>query len=169
LCQKMGVLTVSSTSTTGVILALFLLLFTPAYALGGEKAKFNTMPQVLPQGTQEESFAFDGNAATTTSNFISHRQDLCGRYELYRNRTIPLRDALKDLKLNVVFPLSIINYSNEGGIDKGYAGIGTDLMDMLAVRAGFTYRNSFGIVGLPGDSGMTWTEQVWWGVNTYDM
>jgi hypothetical protein len=126
----MGVLTVSSTSTTVVILALLLLLFTPAYALGGEKAKFNSMPQVLPQGIQEESFAFDGNAATTTSNYIGHRQDLCGRYELYRNRSVALRYALKGLELNVLFPVprikstdDIFKHTDEGGIEKGYASI----------------------------------------------
>lgn len=144
-----------------------LLLLTSVSALvkGGEKATFHAVPQIIPTNLVDDDY-FNN----ITNNITSHRQDLCWRYDLYRNRRIHLRDALKGLQLNLLFPLNGgFLYTPEDGLNPGYAGLAPDFMDTLAERAGFTWRKSFGVADPAPNFNMTWTEQLWWGVNTYDV
>ena len=157
-----------------VLLALVLCFILPSnnnsnlvQALGGEKAIFDASPVVLPVDIQED--AFDNND-TDTAGITSHRQDLCGRYDLVRNRRILLRDALRGTKLNVLMQGNTgLSYTPSGGIDPVYGGYSAEVMDNLAERAGFTWRNSFGVAGSALEANMTWTEQLWWGINTFDI
>lgn len=137
-------------------------------ATGGEKAAFTTTPEVIPSDIRDHDF--DTNSSNMIGNRTTHRQDLCGRYNQFRNRKIHLRDALRGLQSNVLFPNNLgFMYTPEYGIDPVYGGLGVDIVDELAKRAGFTWRNSFGWSLAPTTYNMTWTEQLWWGVNTYDI
>ena len=46
-------------------------------------------------------------------------------------------------------------------------GLTAELMDELARRAKFTWRDSFGIFRDPGNE--TWTDVLVWGIDTYDV
>mmetsp|Transcript_33890 Transcript_33890/g.82185 ORF Transcript_33890/g.82185 Transcript_33890/m.82185 type:complete len:640 (-) Transcript_33890:133-2052(-) len=106
------------------------------------------------------------------TNGVSHRQNVCDRYHALNNDTIALEDVLRGLKLNAVFGAysgSYFNYNNETGIQP-YGGIVAEIMDEMASRAGFTWRDSFGIYDVPsGGENETWTDLLVWSVDTYDI
>ncbi|KAL3929982.1 MAG: hypothetical protein SGBAC_011966 [Bacillariaceae sp.] len=83
-----------------------------------------------------------------------------------------LEDVLRGLKLNVVvgaYAGSYFNYNNETGIQP-YGGIVAEIMDELAERAGFTWRDSFGIYDVPsGGVNETWTDLLVWSIDSYDL
>jgi len=120
-------------------------------SLGGELAYFNT-PQMTPG--------------------VSHRQNICDRYAALNNRTMRLEDVLQGLKLNVVvgaYAGSYFNYNNETGI-QAYGGIAAEIMDELAKRGGFTWRDSFDVYDVPaGGENETWTDLLVWSTDTYDL
>ncbi|CAJ1947337.1 unnamed protein product [Cylindrotheca closterium] len=103
---------------------------------------------------------------------ISHRQDVCDRYYALNNGTMKLEDVLRGIKLHAIFGAysgSYFNYNNETGIQP-YGGIVAEIMDELAVRAGFTWRDSFGIYDVPsGGVNETWTDLLVWSTDTYDI
>ncbi|CAB9509968.1 Glutamate receptor, ionotropic [Seminavis robusta] len=103
----------------------------------------------------------------------SRRQDLCSRYEAYRHGNVTLRHALRQMQLHVLMPERgdrFFRYSNTTGIAQSYPGLTADLMDRLAIRAGFTWRQSFGTLPqVPTYYNLTYTEMLWWAVNTYDI
>ena len=76
------------------------------------------------------------------------------------------------MKLNVVFGAyagSYFNYNNETGIQP-YGGIVAEIMDELSARAGFTWRDSFGIYDVPaGGENETWTDLLIWSIDNYDL
>lgn len=76
------------------------------------------------------------------------------------------------MKLNVVFGAydgSYFNYNNETGVQQ-YGGIVSVIMDELSARAGFTWRDSFGIYDVPsGKENETWTDLLEWSVENYDL
>jgi len=119
---------------------------------GGEFAAFDT-----PQFSEGRSL---------------HRQDLCDRYLSLNNGTMKLEDVLKGLKLNVVvgaYAGSYFNYNNETGIQP-YGGIVAEIMDEVASRAGFTWRDSFGVYDVPsGGENQTWTDLLVWSTDNYDL
>jgi len=158
--------------------------------LGQEKAAF-------PQPTYEGVWAWkqrvarssnteDSNIqnATATDVQVSYRQDICHRYDQVRRGEIPLRDALIGLPLR---PLMRVNkffrYTDEEGIHPLDPGLMAVMMDELARRAGFTWRESFAVVhALPtkpvsfltnetddeGDA-LTFTDLLLWSVETHDL
>ena len=125
-----------------------------ASAFGGEKRTFNTPP-------------FQYN--------VTYRQDVCSRYDQFRNGEIDLRDSLRGLELRpLIGNYDYFNYDDENGIDKDDPGLLGDLMDELGQRAGFTWRNSFGVLDSPSSSSennitWTWTDMLLWGIETYDV
>lgn len=105
---------------------------------------------------------------------ITHRQNVCDRYLAFRNGTMNIKNALAGLQLNVLMGAyngSYFNYDDENGIDPTYPGIAAIIMDELAQRAGFTWRDSFGIFTDPkgADYNETWTDVLVWGVEHYDV
>ena len=82
-----------------------------------------------------------------------------------------MRDLLRNLTLNTVLftDAEFFNYDDEEGIDFTTPGLEAELMDQLALRAGFKWRNSFGIMPNPETWNETFTELLWWSVNTYDV
>jgi hypothetical protein len=139
-------------SFTILLLLCFLQHHTVSSLLGGEKLSFTTEP-----------FAAD----------VTHRQDICGRYELFRSGELELRYALEGLALRPVMRLNdYFNYDFETGIDDSDPGLMATLMDELADRAGFTWRGSFAILEPPKASlNLTWTftDLLIWSVDTYDI
>ncbi|KAL3942941.1 MAG: hypothetical protein SGBAC_002969 [Bacillariaceae sp.] len=124
-----------------------------AEELGWEK-KFFTAPQMSPEA--------------------DYRQDVCDQYNAFQNGTVQLKDALRGMKLNVLMGAyngSYFNYNDEDGINGQYPGIAASLMDELALRAGFTWRSSFGIFTDPRGAAYneTWTDVLTWGVEHYDV
>ena len=101
---------------------------------------------------------------------VSHRQDFCGLYRQVENKELELKDALNGLQLNILmadYTGAFFNYDPERGIDDLNPGLQAVLMDELARRAGFTWRDSFGIFVDPTNE--TWTELLDWSVDSYDI
>ncbi|CAJ1956777.1 unnamed protein product [Cylindrotheca closterium] len=122
-------------------------------AFGGELAFFQT-PQMTPN--------------------VSHRQDVCDLYDAIRNGTTELKESLRGRQLNILvgaYEDSFFRYSRIEGIDPVYPGIAAVLLDELARRAGFTWRNSFGInMEAKGEAyNETWTDLLEWGIHAYDL
>jgi ABC-type amino acid transport substrate-binding protein len=109
----------------------------------------------------------------------SVRTGLCTRQRLNQAGNITLAQALRGLPLSVVF----LNYSDpftqrfftldEGQINPDRPMLFVTVMDELARRAGFTWRNSYGVVN-PLDlannpKNRTYTDLLDWQVSTYDI
>lgn len=125
--------------------------------------------------TEAEQEPYQGwsKAAFTTAPFapgISHRQDICEYFNAYGNGTVELRDALRGLALRPVFGTTeYFPYDADKGIDPRNPGIVVAIMDELAQRAGFTWRDSFGVIYWPPTGNSTYTENLLWGVESYDI
>ena len=64
----------------------------------------------------------------------------------------------------------LINVDATGGIREGAgAGLMVTVLDEVAKRAGFTWRNSYAVFADPELSGKTWTELVKWQISSYDL
>ena len=137
---------------TVFLLFLLLAVFVPAEAsIGGELAHFSTIP--MTPG-------------------VSHRQDVCERYEAFRNGTTELKDALAGVRLNLgiaAYPEAYFRYDPKTGIDREYPGLAGVILDELARRAKFTWRDSFGVTGDPAEQNATWKELLMWSIDTYDL
>lgn len=111
---------------------------------------------------------------------VSYRTNVCERQRKLYADNISLSDALQGLSLSVV----LTNYQAPGDtpfftltndtniIDPDEPLLFAIILDELAERAGFTWRNSFGTV-LPIDSSTdgnkTWTDLLEWEVETFDL
>lgn len=127
--------------------ALLLILLPPVRA--GELAYFTT-PQSTPN--------------------VSHRQDVCDRYVRFVQGEVDLREALQGMQLRPILGVYVggyFNYDDETGIDKNDPGLAAVLLDELARRGQFTWRDSFAIYKEPTNS--SWTELLEWSVETYDI
>lgn len=101
---------------------------------------------------------------------VSHRQDFCGQYQLFQNGSLALRDGLRGLVLHpIIGPgRTYFRYTEAHGIDESYPGILIELLDELADRAGFEWRDSFAVLD-PPTGNTTYTELLKWGSETYDL
>lgn len=118
-------------------------------ALGGELAYFKT-PQMTPN--------------------VTHRQNVCDRFQAFQRGDVELKDALEGYQLNVLMAAyqdGYFNYDNTTGIDATYPGLQAVILDELARRGKFTWRESFGISDAPSDG--DWTGLLKWGVEAYDV
>jgi len=129
--------------------ALFLLVFQIA------------TPSARGQQLPTHYFPIMGTNETFRTNFCEiHRQ--------VENREIPLRDSLKGLNLVV----GIIDYqldSETGGIHEANSNnaIGIKILDEIARRAQFEWRDSYAYLDSPNDN-QTWDTVLEFGVDTYD-
>jgi hypothetical protein len=110
---------------------------------------------------------------------VSYRTNVCDRQRLLWNGTVQFPDALKGLALTVV----ITNYSSADEESKFFTlednkikvedpGLFAVVLDEVARRAGFTWRNSFCAVPpltAETDEDKTWTDILEWGVKTFDI
>jgi hypothetical protein len=107
-----------------------------------------------------------------------HRTDMCKRARLLFADEIELPDALQGLDLSVV----LTNYKDPGStpfftlvdgvIDENNPGLFALLMDEMAERAGFSWRDTYGVVDpidAEVDGNRTWTDLLEWEVHTYDI
>ena len=111
---------------------------------------------------------------------VSYRTNVCDRQLQLYNGTLQLPDALRGLNLTV----SITNYSNgketffftlnpvTHQIDEANPGVFALVLDELATRAGFTWRNTY--IPYPPldpitDGNQTWTDILSWAVQTFDI
>ena len=146
-----------STLHLRALVYVFLFLCNPGILLskamtvrGGELAAYDTIP-------------FTPN--------VTHRQSVCERYDLFRENKLELRYALENMTLRPLMSIGeYFNYSQTTGIPKTNPGLMADLLDKLAERAGFTWRQSFGVMESPATKeNRTFTEALLWGVETYDV
>lgn len=135
-----------------LILTLALPRGNVAVELGGEVAFFNT--RQMQEG-------------------VNHRQDVCGRYnEFHSTPGSELRKGLNGMQLNVVVGNYLgadFNYDPVTGIDPEYPGIAAVVLDELAARGNFTWRNSFGVYTDPVLHNGTWSDLLYWSLDTYDV
>lgn len=103
---------------------------------------------------------------------VSHRQNMCARFLDYENNNATLRDGLRGLQLRPIIAhwrddYEIFRYNNETGIDDEYSGIVVKILDDLAERAGFSWKESFAV--MPRVENTSISDQLEWAVETYDM
>ena len=111
---------------------------------------YEEVAKVSSVGTRH-NYALPESSETVYPSLPNYRQDVCERYQQVRLGNVTLRDALKGLELRPLMRVGpFFQYTHENGIDPDDPGLLAIMMDELARRAGFTWRNSFGVVfGLP--------------------
>lgn len=78
------------------------------------------------------------------------RQNLCDRLEALERGEVVLADALKGLDLHpAIAGAEYVILDEEGKLDEKYPGLLPTLLDEIANRAGFQWRNSFGLTWPP--------------------
>jgi len=116
---------------------------------GGEMAFFNTIP--------------------FTEN-VTHRQHFC---DAYSSKQDDWKNALNGLQLNVAIQygenFDFFKYSTESGINEADPGILPIILDYVADRAGFTWRNSFGVYTSEQREGRNWDDMLTWTTDVYDL
>ena len=127
-------------------------------------------PVLLLFSFLELSFAQELPTLTLTQfdTNVTFRTDVCSRHDLYQNGDVEFRDALEGLNLSAVFRANKYFQLDGDNVDASYPGLTGVLMDELARRAKFTWRNSFATVGTPID-GRSFTELLDWTTETYDI
>jgi hypothetical protein len=134
---------------------LFWLLFFP----------FVVYAQELPLYTIPETFNYS----------VSHRQSVCDRQQAFHNGTVELRYALAGLELRPWLPLGSFSSLDPitGAISNDtLPGLTVDILDELARRGQFTWRNSFGVSKTDdavGKAGKTYDDILLWVLETYDV
>ena len=147
----------NSRSTRFICLLFILLLWT-------SNAVQNTNTSALGN---ELATLSDGGVFGNPMN--SYRQDFC---ELYKRRVnesgIPgIQSALNGIELAVAtFPGKYFIYDDEKGINPVYPGIHAKMLDYIAERGNFTWRNSFAVFDKKGSN---ITEILDWGTQKYDL
>ena len=98
---------------------------------------------------QEAPFFATKKFETTSS----HRTDLCERHQQIYSKAIDFEDALRGLNLSVVLtdytdPIDkhYFALNGRGVIDPNEVPLFAKILDELGRRAGFSWRNSFGVV-----------------------
>ena len=109
----------------------------------------------------------------------SYRNNLCERQQLVDNGTLPLNLALSDLDISVHLmqwtPLHVRYSTVNGKLDNDNPGILVNIMDKIATRGEFRWRNSFGVGLTPGDDdngksgNATFSDILNWALETYDV
>ncbi|KAJ1466514.1 hypothetical protein T484DRAFT_1922252 [Baffinella frigidus] len=100
----------------------------------------------------------------------TYRTDMCAISQKVIDGEVKLRDALIGLNISLIirdYPL-FFNINENGTInDGGYPGLIPRLLDDVAGRGGFRWRNSWGMMKHPAPK--SWTEMLVWGVEHYDI
>lgn len=106
---------------------------------------------------------------------ISYRNNLCERQLLVDNGTLALPLALSNLDISVHLmqwtPLHVRHSNVDGSLDKDNPGILVNVMDRIATRGDFSWRDSFGVGLTPGNANnnATFSEILDWALETYDV
>ena len=109
---------------------------------------------------------------------ICHKQNYCDRQREIYNGTKKIPDALSGLKLNcgiLVYESKeerefYFNLRDDGTIDEKDPGLFAEILDEVARRGNFTWRDSFGILRDPRVyNNKTWVDLLDWSIQTYDV
>ncbi|CAB9498091.1 receptor ionotropic, delta [Seminavis robusta] len=99
----------------------------------------------------------------------SYRQDLCERYRTYSENGESIEFALEGLQLHTAaITGNFFILDNKGALNQEYPGLGARLLDQLAERGRYTWRNSFAAYGEPGEN-RTYTQLLLWSTEYYDV
>ena len=126
--------------------------------------------------TAQQAPLYTTEKFNTTAN---HKQSFCDRQNQLFANNISLSEALSGLSLSVVLTnyqtpanTPFFTLDKDGVIDPTNPGLFAIIMDELAERANFSWRNSYGVV-LPinatTDGNKTWSDLLEWQVDTYDL
>jgi hypothetical protein len=111
--------------------------------------------------------------ATPYDYGVRHRQSVCERQQLFfdANGTMDLRDTLAGLQLRPILELGRLFQLDERNvaIPTQDPGILVVLLDEVAARGGFTWRESYGVLSVADRGNRTFSELVKWSVETYDI
>jgi len=100
---------------------------------------------------------------------FNYRSNVCDRHRLYHSGEVAFRDTLQGLELTAMLGVgNLFQLREDETIDPQYPGLFGVLMDELALRAGFTWRNSYAVYYTPGEN-KTYTNLVQWGSDSYDV
>jgi hypothetical protein len=100
---------------------------------------------------------------------VTYRQNVCDRHDDYYIGLFELRDALQGFEINSLIRVGeYFHLDDNGAIDEENPGLQANILDELAKRGGFTWRNSFAVTDGPGDN-HTWTELLDWAMESYDV
>mmetsp|Transcript_26314 Transcript_26314/g.47734 ORF Transcript_26314/g.47734 Transcript_26314/m.47734 type:complete len:590 (-) Transcript_26314:78-1847(-) len=103
---------------------------------------------------------------------VTFRQSVCDRQREISNGTRSLGNALEGLNLNTFLAADgrYFSLDESGAIDALAPGLIADLMDGLASRGRFTWRNSFGIInGTQLPENRTYDELLTWSAQSFDV
>jgi hypothetical protein len=116
--------------------------------------------------------------ATKFDNSTSYRTNVCNRQRSMLGQSIELRDALKGFNLSVYLTDHRGRpdwYHSELTLDEKLPernpGVAVLMLDEIARRAGFSWRNSYGAGKAlnVNDGNKTWTDLLKWSVDFYDI
>lgn len=99
------------------------------------------------------------------------RQSVCERQAQLDNNTLLLRNALEGLELSTwIYKDNRYVYFDDDRLDPTNSGLIADLLDALATRAQFTWRNSFGVMdNLTLPPGRSFTDLLVWSTWAFDI
>ena len=121
-----------------------------------------TLLAKVAKGQQVPAF----NAPVLESN-ETFRTNFCDIHRRVEDGVVPLRFALKDINLRP----ALFRYQLDketGAIAEVDPPIGIKMLDEIARRGQFQWRDSYGVVDSPGEN-QTWGEVLAWSVDAYDI
>ena len=126
-----------------------------------------------PQPTDEYSLLIGNDKATLGYNNAfaaerNYRQSFCDQYEMALNNSLPTASALEGKEVHVLLT-GYTNYNEVTGLDNDYPGMFPKILDEIAERGNFTWRQSFGIVTNKQQPNKTYTDLLQWGTQNYDI
>lgn len=109
--------------------------------------------------------------AFSTNTSLVARQNVCDRFYAYDRGQVKLESALSGLQLRPALAAGDFFRLDEttGGIDEYYPGMIAVILDELASRAGFTWRDSFGVTYPPQGGNHTYSDLLVWSTDYYDL
>ena len=130
---------------------------------------------LFQEAASEESTTLDiGNQDIYLDLFNTstiHRQIFCDEQKRQQRGELEINLALEGRHVNVALgPDSTFVHRNaDGSLNKEYPGLMPILMDEVARRGKFTWRNSYFIHGSNVPSDKSWTDMLVWIVDYYDV
>jgi len=121
-----------------------------------------TLNAKVAKGQQVPAF----NVSVLGSN-ETFRTNFCDLHRRVEDGVVPLRFALKDTNIRP----ALFRYQLDketGAIAEVDPPIGIKMLDEIARRGQFQWRDSYGVVDSPGEN-QTWDEVLAWSVDTYDI
>jgi len=155
-----------------------LLLLSAVCVHSADEAEGDAQPALpfAPPAWDDATFGVDGASA-------NRKHVLCERFKMVYNKSIPLRDGLRNQTLSTLWP-RVEGYVPERmhAVDRSGAltnvGLMTEMFDEVSRRAGFSWRNAYAFHELPGATdtlrgedmrNKTWSDVLHWGAQNYDM